>query len=78
MAVVDSDFKGISPLLDTQLSIRSSIRSLATDAFLETFGDDAPQKLGFVRNPPTSDLPDRSLTWPPSWSGHSSNATRRC
>lgn len=51
IAVVDSDFKGISPSLDMQLSIRSKMRSLAADAFLETFGDDAPQKLGFVRNP---------------------------
>ncbi|MFC9984696.1 hypothetical protein ACFU0W_08620 [Microbacterium keratanolyticum] len=51
IAVVDSDFKGISPQPDEQLSLRTRMRSIVSEEFVALFGEDAPKQMGFMRNP---------------------------
>lgn len=51
IAVVDSDFAGISSAMDEQLVIRSRMRAAAAAEFLDSFGADAGQRLGFPQNP---------------------------
>ena len=51
LAVIDSDFSGISPALDAQLKLRKRMRTIVSEEFTALFGENAPKQLGFVRNP---------------------------
>lgn len=73
IAVVDSDFKGISPELDEQLSLRTRMRSIVSEEFVALFGENAPKHMGFVRNPA-----DERITRPiDDLSGFMSTALKR-
>lgn len=73
IAVVDSDFKGISPELDEQLSLRTRMRSIVSEEFVALFGENAPKQMGFVRNPA-----DERITRPiDDLSGFMSTALKR-
>lgn len=49
--VVDSDFKDISLEIDEQLKLRSRMRRIVPEEFVALFGESAPKRMGFVRNP---------------------------